>query len=160
MCQIQFFSLHLFVSLCLFVGVVKHDWEVLHGSISPTFYEQLLHAQTPKAQKIQSSPCWFLFALLGSTNVQAVCKMLVRLTPGVKFIIILCEAFAQVDPKSVKRYWQLGRILMLLGAMLVKGFCKDVGEIDSWSLRRSSMHERSFNRIRGCLKEKDKKWRI
>jgi len=43
--------------------------------------------------------------------------------------------------------------------MLVKASRKYIGEIDPWSLRRSSMHERSFNRIRGCLKEKDKKWK-
>ncbi len=48
----------------------------LQGSISPTFYVQLLHAQIPNAQKIQSS-CEF-FTLLGS----AVHKMLVKLTPG------------------------------------------------------------------------------
>ncbi len=67
------------------------------------------------------------------------------------------EAFGHVNPKSVKIFLQLGRILILLGTMLVKASRKYIGEIDPWSLRRSSMHERSFNRIRGCLKEKDKK---
>jgi len=39
---------------------------------------------------------------------------------GVNFINILCTAFKRVDPKSVKRYWQLDWVLMLWGAMGVK----------------------------------------
>jgi len=38
---------------------------------------------------------------------------------GVNFINVLGAAFAPVDPKSVKRYWQLDWILMLLEAMCV-----------------------------------------
>ena len=48
------------------------------GSISPTFYEQLLHTQIPKEQK----SC--LFALLESACVKAAQRMLVKLTPAVK----------------------------------------------------------------------------
>jgi len=40
--------------------------------------------------------------------------------PAVNFINVLRAAFAPVDPKSVKRYWQLDWILMLLGATGVK----------------------------------------
>jgi len=49
---------------------------------------------------------------------------------GVNFINILWAAVAPVDPKSVKRYWQLDWILMLLGAMGVKAVRKYVGEIE------------------------------
>jgi len=50
--------------------------------------------------------------------------------PGVNFINILQAAFAPVDPKSVKRYWQLDWIIMLLGATGVKAVGKYVDEID------------------------------
>jgi len=49
---------------------------------------------------------------------------------GVNFINILWAAFAPVDPKSVKRYWQLDWILTLLGATGVKAVHKYVGEIE------------------------------
>jgi hypothetical protein len=45
------------------------------GSISPTFYVQLLHLQIPKAQKNSVKPSVF-FALLGSARIKAVSKML------------------------------------------------------------------------------------
>jgi len=48
------------------------------GSISTTFYAQLLQAQIPKAQK----NTFKLFALLRSALVKAAHKMLVKLTPG------------------------------------------------------------------------------
>ncbi len=50
--------------------------------------------------------------------------------PGVNFINDLGAAFAPVDPKSVKRYWQLDWILTLLGATGVKAVSKYVGEIE------------------------------
>ena len=53
---------------------------LLHGSISPTFYQQLLHTQIPKARKKDSQLKQF-FALLGSAGVKAAHKMLVKLTP-------------------------------------------------------------------------------
>ena len=43
------------------------------GSISPTFYEQLLPTQIPKAQK-KDSQVKQLFALLGSASIKAVRK--------------------------------------------------------------------------------------
>jgi len=55
---------------------------------------------------------------------------LIELTPGVNFIIVLWTAFAPVDPKSAKRYWQLDWILTLLGATGVKAVSKYVGEIE------------------------------
>jgi len=54
------------------------------------------------------------------------CKTLMKLTPGVNFINILRAAFAPVDPKSVKRYWQLDWILTLLEATGVKAVRKNM----------------------------------
>ena len=50
-------------------------------TISPSFYEQLLHEQIPKVQKY--SRVKQLFALLGPARVKAECKMIVKLTQGV-----------------------------------------------------------------------------
>ena len=55
-----------------------------------------------------------------------------HLAAGVNFINVLWAAFAPVDPKSVKRYWQLDWILTLLGATGVKAVRKYVGEIEPW----------------------------
>ncbi len=49
---------------------------------------------------------------------------------GVNFINVLWAAFAPVDPKSVKRYWQLDWTLTLLGATCTKAAHKFVGEIN------------------------------
>jgi len=49
---------------------------------------------------------------------------------GVNFINVLWAALMPVDPKSVKRYWRLDWILMLLGATGVKASRKYVGEIE------------------------------
>ncbi len=51
------------------------------GSISSTFYEQLLHLQIPNAQKTVKLSAFF--ALSGSLHVKAVHKMLVQLAPCV-----------------------------------------------------------------------------
>jgi len=57
--------------------------------------------------------------------------------PGINFINVLRAAFAPpVDPKSVKRYWQLDWILTLLGVTGVKAVHKYVGEIEPWPLPR------------------------
>jgi hypothetical protein len=53
-------------------------------------------------------------------------------TPRINFINILRAAFAPVDLKSVKRYWQHDWIVTLLGAMGVKAVRKYVGEIEPW----------------------------
>ncbi len=42
------------------------------------------------------------------------------MTTGLNFINVLCTAFTHVDPKSIKRYWQLDWVLMLWGATGVK----------------------------------------
>jgi len=52
------------------------------------------------------------------------------LNSSVNFINALRGAFAPVDPKSVKRLWQLDWILTLLGATGVKAVHKYVGEIE------------------------------
>jgi len=58
-------------------GTDRYD----QGSISSTFYEQLLRSQILNAQKRQSS--WqCCLALLGPTSLKAAGKMLVKLTPG------------------------------------------------------------------------------
>jgi len=89
------------------------------------FYNQLLHTQIPKAYHLA-----VFFALLGSAHVKAACKMLIKLTPGLNFINVLLTAFTLVDPKSVKRYWQLDWVLMLWGTMGVKVVRKHIDEID------------------------------
>jgi len=53
----------------------------LWGSISSTFNVQLLRAQIPKAQK-DTVKLYVFFALLESAQVKALCKMLVKSTPG------------------------------------------------------------------------------
>jgi hypothetical protein len=52
--------------------------DCLQGSISPTFYEQLLHGQIPNAQK-DSQVINVFFELLGSTSIKAACKTLMKL---------------------------------------------------------------------------------
>ncbi len=59
--------------------------------------------------------------------------------PGVNFISILGAAFAPVDPKSVKRYWQLDWILTLLGARGVGAVRKYVGKIEGHIVYKNCM---------------------
>jgi len=64
-----------------FCPVLNSDGYVIAldlGSISSTFYEQLLGLQIPKAQKRQSS-CQF-FAHLGSAHTKAARRKLMKLT--------------------------------------------------------------------------------
>jgi hypothetical protein len=44
-----------------------------------------------------------VFALLGNEQAKAACKMLVKSTPELNFINVLCTAFMLADPKSIKR---------------------------------------------------------
>ncbi len=60
----------------------------------------------------------------------AIFCFVVRQLPGVNFFKVLLADFAPVDPKSVKRYWQLDWILTLLGATGVKAVRKYVDEIE------------------------------
>jgi hypothetical protein len=55
-----------------------------------------------KSVKSTAKSYKYLFTLSGSASVKAVPRMLMKLSPGVKFINILCTAFTLVDPKSVK----------------------------------------------------------
>jgi len=43
-----------------------------------------------------------IFAPMGSTHIKAAHKTLMKLTPGVNFIIILCAALMLIDPKMQK----------------------------------------------------------
>jgi len=56
----------------------------------------------------------------------------------------LHTAFALVNPKSVKRYWQLNWVFMLWGATGVKAAPKYVDEIDPWSNWNWKKCQRSF----------------
>jgi len=64
--------------LCILLCLWERE---LLGSISPTFYEQLLNAQIPKEQNKSSHQS--LFALLRSAFGKAVHKKVVKLTPEV-----------------------------------------------------------------------------
>jgi len=52
---------------------------VVSGSISSTFYVQLLRPQIPKAQK-DTDDLTVFFTLSGSTSVKAACKTLMKST--------------------------------------------------------------------------------
>ncbi len=75
------------------------------------------------------------------------------LSPGVNFINVLRAAFAPVDPKRVKRYWQLDSILTLLGATGVKAASKYVGKIEPYA----QFHQRSMYSLYACRSQKHKK---
>ncbi len=51
------------------------------------------------------------FAHLRSVLIKAASKMLVKWTPGLNFINVLCTAFTLVDPKSVKDTEDLTELL-------------------------------------------------
>jgi hypothetical protein len=57
---------------------------IVLGSISTTFYEQLLRIQIPKAQKNRVKPSVF-FAFLGSAQVKAARKMFMKSNPCAKY---------------------------------------------------------------------------
>jgi hypothetical protein len=54
---------------------------ILLGSISPTFYDQLLCATDPESAK-KTVKLSFFFAILGSERAKAARKTLMKLTPG------------------------------------------------------------------------------
>jgi hypothetical protein len=86
-----------------------------------------------KCAKIQLSH-QYLFTLSGSVRVKAVHRTLMKLSPGVNVINVLRATFGPVDPKSVKRYWQLDWILTLFWATCVEAENKYVGEIEPRSI--------------------------
>jgi len=59
--------------------------------------------------------------------------------PGINFINVLRTAFTRVDPKRVKRHWQLDWVLTLWGATGVKAAHKYVDEITSVAYPISSL---------------------
>ncbi len=63
----------------LVVAKVTMVQVILLGSISSTFFEQLLNLQIPKAEKTVKLSVFF--ALSGSAHVKAAHRMLVKLTP-------------------------------------------------------------------------------
>jgi hypothetical protein len=67
-------------------------------SISPTFYKRLFCTRC--FVQHCSSYVWALLFI----GTKVVRKMLMKLTPGLNFINIICTAFTLADPESVKRY--------------------------------------------------------
>ncbi len=69
---------------------------------------------------------WFdcLFVLLEFSSVKAVRKMLMKVTPGLNFINVLCSAFMLADPESVKIYLWFNCIFTLLEFLCVKAVRK------------------------------------
>ncbi len=63
----------------------------------------------PKAQKRQSSWSVF-FRLSGSGGSKAAHKLLMKLTPGLNFINVLCTAFTHVDPECTKKDSQVSSV--------------------------------------------------
>jgi len=59
------------------------------------------HKTDPKSVKIQSSS-QYLFALMVSACVKAACETLMKLTPIVNCMDILCAVFMLEDPKRAK----------------------------------------------------------
>ena len=93
------------------------------GSISSTFYEQLLHAQILKVLKRQVKLSVFL-QLSGSVHVKPSCRMLMKLTPGLNFINIQHTAFTLTDSKRVKIQSSCQSFFMLSGSTNVKAVHK------------------------------------
>jgi len=54
----------------------------------------------------------------------------VRKSSGVNFTNVLRAALKRADPKSIKRYYQLDLIFMLLGSTHVKTVQTHVGEMN------------------------------
>jgi len=96
---------------------------------------EIFHQETFVQLARQCQSCWskfktFVFRICPTSILQ---NRLSLLRSGINFINVLRTAFALVDPKSVKRYWQLDWILTLLGATGVKAVRKYVGKINPWS---------------------------
>ncbi len=72
---------------------------------------------------------------------------------GLNFINVLHTAFTLIDPKSVKRYWQLDWVLTIWGATSVKAARKYVDEIYTWSVVKRIVHFISFCSISHFLWE-------
>jgi len=117
------------------------------------FHQHLSNSYTRRSQKCNRH-WWldYLFALLGSAHVKSAHKMLLKLSPGLNFINILCTAFTRGDPKSVERYWWLDWVLTLWGAMGIKAAHKMLLKLSpdrrgKWGRLRGSWTSRFFG---GC----------
>jgi len=75
------------------------------GSISPTFYKQLLHTETPKAQK-DSQVILCQFALLGSGRIKTACKILMKF-PRSRIVVL-----GLIYNSHVPKYYKSGNIAM------------------------------------------------
>jgi len=67
------------------------------GSISPTFYVQILRSYVVSAAFSN-----YVLALAKNSFEKRMCKTLMKLTHGVDFTNILQAAFVCADPKSAK----------------------------------------------------------
>jgi hypothetical protein len=74
-------------------------------------YTSSLYACSSLMCKKRESSLQCRLALLGPTSAKSVLNTLVKLTPGLNFINVLCTAFTLIDPKSVKRHWWLNCII-------------------------------------------------
>jgi len=105
------------------------------GQVPQLVYAQLLHAD-PKSANIQSSH-QYLCALLGPTFIKALCKMLMKLTPGVdkhlsksfavqyhqhSFHFEIVPNFAKFVPHLPNTLWQK-KLLILLKREKVQRNC-------------------------------------
>jgi len=66
-------------------SIQEKTWQKVQVSISPIIYEELFSAQIPKVQKDMDDLTVF-FAVVGSLSVKAACEMLLKTTPGCKFV--------------------------------------------------------------------------
>ena len=71
------------------------------------------------------------------TGAKAAHKIMLKLTSGVNFIIVLQSAFMLADTKSAKKIVKLISFFELLGSACVKAARKHVGEIDFRSERET-----------------------
>ncbi len=106
------------------------------GSISSTFYGQLLRSQIPNEQKKTSS--WlYCLALKGPTSVKAARKMLMKLTPGVNFINVLHFTKVQKRQSTCQSF-------CAFGICRHKSCLYQIDEIDTWSQFRNTLREPFF----------------
>ena len=80
-------------------------------------------------------------------------KILMKLTPGLNFINVLCTAFTLEEPKSIKKTDNSSVFFMLLGSTSLKAKCKYVAEIDS----RAQFHQHSMYSFYAHRSRKHKK---
>ncbi len=103
-----------------------HRWSLLcQVSISKTFYDQLLEAQIPKAQKRESSCQSFLRFRDMRAARKAAHGTLIKLTPGVNFINVKRAHF-------LYKHLFSSYVLALNKLWYEKFVHKNIDEIDTW----------------------------